>query len=129
MYPGSEQQESALNCVESLAAQYPGIPIEAVFKKDLLRRGMAWSREALDAYMSHGASPRFTTWCPGPLGVLGKDQEGARLEYHVRLLRFYRDTRARYRLPAPPGYREPGLGRALFSVSSFMDALPAASPN
>jgi hypothetical protein len=80
--------------------------------------------EGLDFFMSHGISPRFTTWCPEPLSVLGKDQVGAPLEYHVRLLRTYRDTRKKYRLPAPIGYGKPGLGNAVFSVSSFMDVLP-----
>jgi hypothetical protein len=85
------------------------------------------TREGLDFFMSHGVCPRFTTWCPEPLSVLGENQEGAPLEYHVRLLRVYRDTRAKYRLPPPPGYGEPGLGRAVFSVSSFMDVLPPLS--
>ena len=80
--------------------------------------------EGLDFFMSHGVSPRFTTWCPEPLSVLGKDRQGAPLEYHVRLLRAYRDTRGKYKLPAPAGYGEPGLGKAVFSVSAFMDVLP-----
>jgi hypothetical protein len=80
--------------------------------------------EGLDFFMSHGVSPRFTTWCPEPLSVLGRNQGGAPLEYHVRLLRVFRDTRAKYGLKPPPGYGEPGLGRAVFSVSSFMDVLP-----
>jgi hypothetical protein len=88
---------------------------------------IASTSEGLDFFMSHGISPRFTTWCPEPLSVLGKDQRGAPLEYHVRLLRTYRDTRARYQLPPPIGYGEPGLGKAVFSVSSFMDVLPPAS--
>ena len=87
---------------------------------------IASTAEGLDFFMSHGVSPRFTTWCPEPLSVLGKEQQGAPLEYHVRLLQVYRDTRAKYRLPAPEGYGEPGLGKAVFSVSSFMDVLPAA---
>jgi len=90
---------------------------------------VASTSEGLDFFMSHGVSPRFTTWCPEPLSVLGKGQEGAPLEYHVRLLRAYRDTRPKYRLPAPSGYGEPGLGRAVFSVSSFMDVLPPTSLN
>ena len=80
--------------------------------------------EGLDFFMSHGISPRFTTWCPEPLSVLGCEEKGAPLEYHVRLLRAYRDTHAKYKLPSPPGYGDPGLGRAVFSVSSFMDVLP-----
>ena len=87
---------------------------------------IASTREGLDFFMSHGISPRFTTWCPEPLSALGKEQPGAPLEYHVRLLREYRDTHAKYRLPVPPGYGEPGLGKAVFSVSSFMDVLPSS---
>jgi hypothetical protein len=85
---------------------------------------IASTAEGLDFFMSHGVSPRFTTWCPEPLSVLGSNQAGAPLEYHVRLLGVYRDTRARHRLPPMPGYGEPGLGHAVFSVSSFMDVLP-----
>ena len=34
--------------IEELAERYPDIPIEAVFKEDLLRRGMAWTADALE---------------------------------------------------------------------------------
>lgn len=85
---------------------------------------IASTASGLDFFMSHGISPRFTTWCPEPMSVLGKDQQGAPLEYYVRLLRVYRDTRAKYHLAAPIGYGEPGLGKAVFSVSSFMDVIP-----
>ena len=88
---------------------------------------IASTSEGLDFFMSHGVSPRFTTWCPEPLSVLGRTQAGAPLEYHVRLLRAYRDTRARYGLKPPQGYGQPGLGNAVFSVSSFMDVLPPAA--
>ena len=55
---------------------------------------------------------------------LGRDNpEGAPLEYHVRLLESYRDTLRGHGLQPPPGYGEPGPGRAVFSVSSFMDVL------
>jgi len=83
----------------------------------------ASTAEGLDFFMSRGISPRFTTWCPEPLSALGKERRGAPLEYYIRLLRVYRDTRAKYKLPAPRGYGEPGLGRAVFSVSSFMDTV------
>jgi len=79
--------------------------------------------EGLEFFMSRGISPRFTTWCPEPLSALGKERRGAPLEYYIRLLRVYRDTREKYKLPAPRGYGKPGLGRAVFSVSSFMDIL------
>jgi hypothetical protein len=89
---------------------------------------IASTSEGLEFFMSRGVSPRFTTWCPEPMSVLGKDRRGAPLEYHVRLLRAYRDMRAKYKLPSPVGYGEPGIGRAVFSVSSFMDVLPPSEP-
>jgi len=84
---------------------------------------IASTAEGLDFFMSHGISPRFTTWCPEPLSVLGKKSQGAPLEYHVRLLQVYRETRKRYKLPPMIGYGDPGLGKAVFSVSAFMDVL------
>ncbi|MBI2820099.1 MAG: radical SAM protein [Acidobacteria bacterium] len=83
--------------------------------------------EGLDFFMSQGVTPRFTTWCPEPLSNLGS-QGPAPLEYHLRLLQSYRDTLAKYRLAPPPGYGSPGAGQAVFSVSSFMDVLPAPEP-
>ncbi len=82
----------------------------------------------LEFFMSKGISPRFTVWCPEPLSELGTDQGPAPLEYHAGLLRLWRDTHARHRLPVPPGYGEPGAGRAIFSVSSFMDVIDPATP-
>jgi hypothetical protein len=84
--------------------------------------------EGLDFFMSYGVTPRFTTWCPEPLSNLATEwgsQEPAPLEYHLRLLQSYRDTLAKHRLAPPPGYGPPGAGNAVFSVSSFMDVLPA----
>jgi hypothetical protein len=80
--------------------------------------------EGLEYFMSRGITPRFTTWCPEPLSNLGS-QDPAPLEYHLRLLQIYRDTLARHRLSPPPGYGPAGAGNAIFSVSSFMDVLPA----
>jgi hypothetical protein len=83
--------------------------------------------EGLDFFMSHGVTPRFTTWCPEPLSNLAVEwgsQEPAPLEYHLRLLQTYRDTLAKHHLAPPPGYGPPGAGNAVFSVSSFMDVLP-----
>jgi len=90
---------------------------------DTVDEAIASTGEGLDFFMSRGIVPRFTTWCPEPLSALGRTQQGAPLEYHVRLLQVYRDTHARYRLAAPSGYGDPGLGKAVFSVSSFMDVL------
>ncbi len=85
---------------------------------------VASTTEGLDFFMSRGIVPRFTTWCPEPISLLGKSNpSGAPLEYHVRLLRAWRDTHEKYRLPAPPGYGRPGIGNAVFSVSSFMDVI------
>jgi len=83
--------------------------------------------EGLDFFMAQGITPRFTTWCPEPLSNLGS-QEPAPLEYHLRLLQSYRDTLAKHHLAPPPGYGSPGVGQAVFSVSSFMDVLPAPQP-
>lgn len=83
------------------------------------------TREGLDYFMSHGVVPRFTTWCPEPTTPLGKlNPEGAPLEFHLRLLEVYRDTLLSHKLPPPPGYGDPGPGKAVFSVSPFMDVLP-----
>ena len=84
----------------------------------------------LDFFMSHGITPRFTTWCPEPLSDLlrGELQEPAPLDYHLRLLQTYRDTLAKHKLAPPPGYGAPGAGNAVFSVSAFMDVLPASPP-
>jgi hypothetical protein len=87
-------------------------------------RAVASTAEGLDFFMSHGIVPRFTTWCPEPLTVLGSaNREGAPLEYHVRLLVTWRDLLEHHGLPAPPGYGQSGVGRAVFSVSSFMDVV------
>ena len=81
--------------------------------------------EGLQYFMSRGITPRFTTWCPEPTTPLGRtNPAGAPLEYHIRLLEAYRATMEANGLSSPPGYGEPGAGRAVFSVSSFMDSLP-----
>jgi hypothetical protein len=91
-----------------------------------VEEAIASTTEGLDWFMSRGVAPRFTTWCPEPTTPLGRDNpEGAPLEYHVRLLEAYRQAIDRHGLGAPPGYGAPGVGNAVFSVSSFMDVLPA----
>jgi hypothetical protein len=86
---------------------------------------IASTSEGVEFFMSHGIIPRFTTWCPEPMTTLGKaNREGAPLEYHARLLRAWRDLLVKHRLAAPPGYGPPGVGQAVFSVSSFMDVAP-----
>ncbi len=85
--------------------------------------------QGLDFFMSRGISPRFTTWCAEPTSVLGRGNPGgAPLEYHVRLTRAWRDIHSKHELPAPPGYGTPGIGNAVFSVSSFMDVIRVPEP-
>lgn len=89
-----------------------------------VEEALASTQEGLDFFMSHGITPRFTTWCPEPTTPLGRaNPTGAPLEYHVRLLEVYRAALERHGLRPPPGYGPPGPGRAVFSVSSFMDTL------
>ena len=102
-----------------------GIEMAKPFGFTDVERAVASTREGLEYFMSRGVVPRFTTWCPDPTTPLGKlNPDGASLEYHLRLLETYRDTIASFHLPAPPGYGDPGPGRAVFSVSPFMDVLP-----
>jgi hypothetical protein len=75
--------------------------------------------------MSHGVVPRFTTWCPEPFTTLTSiaEQEFPPLEYFLELLTVWKATFEKYKLPTPPGYGEPGPGKAVFSVSAFMDVI------
>lgn len=88
-----------------------------------IKDALASTTEGLEFFMSHGVVPRYTVWCPEPLTVLGSHNFGAPLEYHARLLEAWRNTFEKYNLPVPPGYGRPGRGRAVFSVSAFMDAI------
>lgn len=103
--------------------------IEMARPHGFAREEEAWKStgEGLEFFMSRGITPRFTTWCPEPLSVLGARNLPASLRYHVGLLRVWRETLARHGLPAPPGYGLPGIGQSVFSVSSFMDAIPAGT--
>jgi len=101
-----------------------GVEMARPFGFASIDEAIASTTEGLDYFMSHGITPRFTTWCPEPTTPLGRDNpEGAPLEYHVRLLEAYRDAIERHGLQPPPGYGEPGAGKAVFSVSSFMNVL------
>ena len=101
-----------------------GVELARPFGFETVDEAIASTTEGLDYFMSHGVTPRFTTWCPEPTTPLGRDNpDGAPLEYHVRLLGAYRDALARHGLQPPPGYGEAGVGKAVFSVSSFMDVL------
>ena len=101
-----------------------GVEMARPFGFETIDEAIASTVEGLDYFMSRGVAPRFTTWCPEPTTPLGRDNpDGAPLEYHVRLLGAYREALSRHGLEPPPGYGEPGAGRAVFSVSSFMDVL------
>ena len=101
-----------------------GVEMARPFGFETIDEAIASTVEGLDYFMSRSVTPRFTTWCPEPTTPLGRDNpDGAPLEYHVRLLGAYREALSRHRLEPPPGYGEPGAGRAVFSVSSFMDVL------
>ncbi len=78
--------------------------------------------EGVEFFMKQGIVSRFTTWCPEPFTVLG-DEEPADIEYYMLLLRGYRDLMQKYKLNPPPGYGPVGAGKAVFSVSAFMDVL------
>jgi hypothetical protein len=101
-----------------------GVELAKPFGFLTIREAIASTTEGLDYFMSRGITPRFTTWCPEPTTPLGRDNpDGAPLEYHVRLLEAYRDALERHGLRPPPGYGHAGPGKAVFSVSSFMDVL------
>jgi hypothetical protein len=103
-----------------------GVELAKPFGFGSISEAIASTTEGLDYFMSRGITPRFTTWCPEPTTPLGRDNpDGAPLEYHVRLLQAYRDALDRHGLRPPPGYGDSGRGKAVFSVSSFMDVLAA----
>jgi hypothetical protein len=105
-----------------------GIEMARPYGFESVDAAVASTVEGLDYFMSHGVTPRFTTWCPEPTTPLGRDNpQGAPLEYHVRLLEAYRDALGRHGLGPPPGYGPAGPGNAVFSVSSFMDMLEGAA--
>ncbi|MDJ0838562.1 MAG: radical SAM protein [Acidobacteriota bacterium] len=86
---------------------------------------VAHTQEGLDWFMARGVVPRFTTWCPEPLAALGPHPAPS-LEYFCKLLLAWRETFVHHGRKVPPGYGEPGPGRAVFSVSAFMDVLEPA---
>ena len=99
-----------------------GIEMVSPFGFSDLHQALASTHKGLEYFMSKKIMPRFTTWCQEPLAHL-KNQEIPPLEYFVKLLRIWRDTKEKYQLPNPSGYGKPGLGNAVFSVSAFMDVI------
>jgi hypothetical protein len=105
-----------------------GIEMATPYGFPTISEALASTGEGLEYFMSQGITPRFTTWCPEPLSDLGSQQGPAPLAYHAGLLRLWRETHRRHRLPSPPGYGPPGVGRAVFSVSAFMDVIDPDTP-
>jgi hypothetical protein len=132
-YVGREEWHRRIfDAAEVFGARYvipnfvAGVEMAKPFGFATVDEAIASTTEGLDYFMGRGITPRFTTWCPEPTTPLGRDNpDGAPLEYHVRLLEAYRDTVSKHGLKPPPGYGIAGAGNAVFSVSSFMDALPA----
>jgi len=89
-------------------------------------RAIASTREGLEFFMQRGVLPRFTTWCPEPLASLGQ-QTPPPLEYFCKLLLAWRECFESSHLPMPEGYGPIGVGKAVFSVSAFMDVIRGKS--
>lgn len=99
-----------------------GVELSEPYGFDTVEEAIDSTREGLEFFMSKGIMPRFTAWCPEPYTTLGT-QAGPPLRYFCELLTVWKETFEKYNLPVPPGYGEPGVGRAVFSVSAFMDVI------
>ncbi|MDV6237093.1 radical SAM protein [Leptospira ellisii] len=99
-----------------------GVELSKPYGFSTVAEAIASTGEGLDFFMSKGIMPRFTAWCPEPYTTLGT-QAGPPLEYFCELLTVWKATFEKYNLPVPPGYGEPGPGKAVFSVSAFMDVI------
>jgi hypothetical protein len=99
-----------------------GVELSEPWGFETVREAVDSTSEGLDFFMSKGIMPRFTAWCPEPYTTLGT-QAGPPLEYFCELLTSWKEIFEKYNLPVPPGYGEPGVGKAVFSVSAFMDVI------
>lgn len=99
-----------------------GVELSMPYGFQTVEEAIASTGEGLDFFMSKGIVPRFTAWCPEPFTTLGT-QPGPPLRYFCELLTVWKRTFEKYNLPVPPGYGEPGPGKAVFSVSAFMDVI------
>lgn len=100
-----------------------GIEMSRPYGYTKIEPAVASAREGLEFFMSRGISPRYTVWCPEPSTQLGHHNYGAPLRYHAGLMQAWKETHANNHLKPPPGYGEPGKGKAVFSVSAFMDII------
>jgi hypothetical protein len=99
-----------------------GVELSEPYGFKTVKEAVDSTSEGLDFFMSKGIMPRFTAWCPEPYTTLGT-QAGPPLEYFCELLTSWKQIFEKYNLPVPPGYGEPGVGKAVFSVSAFMDVI------
>lgn len=99
-----------------------GVEMNSVCGYNDIDEAIGNTTEGLDYLMKHGIVPRFTTWCPEPLAALGP-QSPPPLEYFCKLLIAWKHCFEKYKLPVPPGYGDAGIGKAVFSVSAFMDII------
>jgi hypothetical protein len=99
-----------------------GVELSEPWGFDTVEEAVKSTSEGLEFFMSKGIMPRFTAWCPEPYTTLGT-QAGPPLEYFCEILTSWKNIFEKYNLPVPPGYGEPGLGKAVFSVSAFMDVI------
>ncbi len=99
-----------------------GVELSKPYGFSTIEEAIKSTAEGLDFFMSHGVVPRFTTWCPEPFTTLGNQQRPP-LKYFLELLTVWKRTFEKYKLPVPPGYGDPGRGKAVFSVSAFMDVI------
>ena len=107
-----------------------GVELSKPYGFSNTKEAIASTREGIDFFMKNGVIPRFTTWCPEPyttLSTLAK-QSHPPLEYFLELLSVWKERFEHYKLPVPSGYGEAGVGRAVFSVSAFMDVIEPSSP-
>ncbi len=99
-----------------------GVEMNSICGFSDVDRAVAHTREGLDWFMTRGIVPRFTTWCPEPLALLGP-QPSPTLAFFCKLLIAWREVFRHHGRQVPPGYGPPGPGKAVFSVSAFMDVL------
>jgi len=99
-----------------------GVELSKPWGFSTVKEAIDSTKEGLEFFMSKGIMPRFTAWCPEPYTTLG-NQPGPPLEYFCELLTCWKETFEKYKLPIPPGYGEAGVGKAVFSVSAFMDII------
>ena len=108
-----------------------GVEMAEPFGFTTVDEAIASTTEGLRFFMSHGITPRFTTWCPEPTTPLGKaNPQGAPLEYHIRLLEAYRATMDDFGLDlARPATARPApAARSSRSAPSWTACRPGSDP-